>query len=57
MTEMGELSVEDWLRDELRRVRHDLEHVTAERDGLRAQLSDAEEYISDLECALSGDAS
>lgn len=28
-----------------------------ERDGLRAQLRDAEEYISDLECALSGDAS
>lgn len=37
MTEIGELSVEDELRDELRRVRHDRDHVVAERDDARRE--------------------
>lgn len=40
MTEIEELSVEDELRDELRRVRHDLEHVVHERDRLQRIVDD-----------------
>lgn len=43
MTDMGELSVEDQLRDELRRVRHDLEHVTAERNAAERERDWARE--------------
>ena len=38
MTEIGELSVEDQLRNELRDVRHDLEHVVQERDAAERQV-------------------
>ena len=51
MTEIGEMSVEDQLRDELRRVRHDLEHVVQERDAAereRDRLGRQQQAIIDL---------
>lgn len=65
MEVIGEMSVEDELRDELRRVRHDLEHVTHERglaewerDLLQARIAKVRELAagSPEHCGCHGEA-
>ena len=47
--EIGEMSTEDQLRNELRDVRHDLEHVAGERDEALRKLALADELLAAYE--------